>query len=865
MKKLVLILLFSVWHASLSGAVLRVAHTGEGKFKSIQAAIDAAAPGATIEIAAGTWQENILIRKGVTLKGAGWNETIVELPGNTEPTMEAFWDRVLKELEEMDLAERRKNMRLRLSLSNNQPLRIADAQGVTVSDIGFHWAGPKSINPHVIQQLAEITNASVNLQRVAIVGSAEDGLLVHGGGEVEIRDSLVAGNWGRGIQVNSGRFRLLGSDIRHNYKSHVFISHNVTSARVENCRLYGSAFFGFRAGGTNTVISGNAVFDTARAAFYLGRTSLTVSNNLFLNHAFGAAQAWDGNRDLFVNNTFVNTGRYGFTSIGTAKPILRRNIFWGHDTALQSSVSSVLSPDKQRPGDFELDGNLFSSNRTNWSRLRPDQGGKLETVSVENTFGSVFYDPGFRDPVGRDYSLRSDSRARAAGIGAVDPPSLKSPFPVTAFEKAMIPQSGSWDFKHWRKPPDPDLRAIRSRLMALMSGKPAAPAGSDVTYAQAFEDLYLHLGKRYPNFELKGIDWEAVGRELGPRGAKVKNDEEFGLLCWELVARLEDSHAYLRKGSINPPGPPFPRWDAGFACLLDAHGDVVIYDIAPISSAAEKGLQVGMTIDSINGKPVQEAIAETMQLLKRFVGYSSERYLKYHAVRWFARQHIQKMPLKVVAADHQGNRKLFALEATSDLRYLPRRPVPTPGISDTANVSWTMLPGDIGLIYVRRIKGDLVPKLDAAVTDLSVAKGLIIDVRGNSGGGFDNRAHLNFSPDFSKEPKRPRFLGPMAVLIDSRCISAGEGWASWFVASKRAKFFGTATAGASARKETYALKNQLFQVTFPVKPYRGFLDRIIERRGLEPHQEVRLSAADVQKRRDSVMEAAREELLRSVK
>ena len=850
----------------MSGAALQVAHSGEGKFRSIQSAIDAAAPGATIEIEAGTWRENISIRKAVALKGAGWDRTIVELPGNTEPTLEAFWDRLIKDLEAMKPGERQQQLRQRLRQPDNQPLKIANAKDVSVSDIGFHWAGPKSINPHVIQQLVEITNAIARLERVAIVGSVEDGMLVHGESDVEVRGSLVAGNWGRGIQVQGGRFRLVDSDIRHNYKYHVSIFHGVTFARVERCRLYGSAFFGFRAAGPNTVISGNAVYDTARTAFYLGRTSMTVSNNLFLNHAFGGAQAWDGNRDQFVNNTFVNTGRYGFTSIGTAKPILRRNIFWGHDTALQSSVSGALPPDKQRPGDFELDGNLFSSNRTNWSRLRPDQGGKPEMVSVDDGFGSVFFDPGFRDPVGRDYSLRPDSQARAAGIGASDPPTLKSPFPLTEHEQAIIPTTGSWDFKHWRKPPDPDLRSIRTRIAAVMSGKPSPGKRNDVTYAQAFEDLYLVLRTNYPNFKIKGIDWNAVGRELGPRGAKVKNDEEFGRLCQELVARLEDSHAYVGKGLISPPAPPFPRWDAGFACLLDKHGDVVIYDIAPISSAAEKGLKVGMTIDSINGKPVHEAIADTMKVLKRHVGYSSEQYLKYHAVRWFPRQPIQKFPLKVVAADHDGNRKLFPLEATSDVRYLRRRPIPTPGISENANVSWTMLPGDIGLIYVRRIKGDLIPKLDAAVSDLAVAKGLIIDVRGNSGGGFDSvRAHVNFAPDLSRDPERPRFLGPLAVLIDSRCISAGEGWASWFLANQRAKFYGSATAGASARKTTYELKNKLFKVTFPVKPYKGYLDRIIERRGLEPHQMVRLSAADVQKRRDSVMEAAREDLLKSVK
>ena len=169
---------------------------------------------------------------------------------------------------------------------------------------------------------------------------------------------------------------------------------------------------------------------------------------------------------------------------------------------------------------------------------------------------------------------------------------------------------------------------------------------------------------------------------------------------------------------------------------------------------------------------------------------------------------------------------------------------------------------NVGYIYVRRIKGQLTESLDRAVTQLKDARGLIIDVRGNSGGGFDaGRSHRNFDPHDRREPGRPRFAGPTALLIDSRCISAGEGWASWFIANQRARVFGSATAGASARKEIYTLKNGLYRVRFPVKAYSGFLDRPIERRGLEPDVPVRQTAADLAAGRDTVLETAKQYLL----
>jgi len=52
-------------------------------FKSIQAAINAAQPGATITIGAGTYTENIVLNKSLTLHGAGLNTVIY--PANSNP------------------------------------------------------------------------------------------------------------------------------------------------------------------------------------------------------------------------------------------------------------------------------------------------------------------------------------------------------------------------------------------------------------------------------------------------------------------------------------------------------------------------------------------------------------------------------------------------------------------------------------------------------------------------------------------------------------------------------------------------------------------------------------------------------------
>ncbi|KPK83146.1 MAG: hypothetical protein AMJ81_08530 [Phycisphaerae bacterium SM23_33] len=393
---------------------------------------------------------------------------------------------------------------------------------------------------------------------------------------------------------------------------------------------------------------------------------------------------------------------------------------------------------------------------------------------------------------------------------------------------------------------------------AAASSRPAAGPG----YEQAFQDLYETLGRRYPCFALKGIAWKKVGQELLPRSRQVKSDQEFGLLCMELVARLEDTHARLEPGAAKLPPAPVPLWDPGFACLIDDRGQPVVYHVDKVSPAQRAGVKVGMTVTSINGKLAGQVLKEQMALLGRYFGYSSQRVLQYDGGRFLARQMQERAKVELGMRDPSGKAYSFELEATLGVRYIPRLPVPIQGIPDSADVSWKMLPDNIGYVRVRRIRANLLASLDKAVAELKSARGLIIDVRGNTGGGFDASAAFdNFSP--GKQTHRPQFLGSIAVLVDEHCISAGEGWTSWFVANKRGRLFGSATAGASSRKETYTLSNGLYKVVIPVKAYAGFLHRPIERRGLEPDVPVRITASDLAAGRDTVLDAARQHLLQS--
>ncbi|MCA9291657.1 MAG: hypothetical protein KDA25_11060, partial [Phycisphaerales bacterium] len=350
-----------------------------------------------------------------------------------------------------------------------------------------------------------------------------------------------------------------------------------------------------------------------------------------------------------------------------------------------------------------------------------------------------------------------------------------------------------------------DRRTAIARLASL-AALPVLSARAQpdarVDNATDFRDLYDVMAQRYPCFALKGIDWNAVGAALLPRATNDLDDESFGLLCMELVARLEDSHAHLMKGTVDVPTPPIPRWGTGVFCLEDDEGRALVYHVA---SDDAREIRVGDVVTQVDGRPAGAAIADLGAQVSRYVGFSSPHLRRHDMFRALATRE-RDVAVRLTVESPDGAARTVAVPA----RYQggsPRLPLRHPDISESRDLTSTRLDGDVGWIYVRRIREGLDAALDGAVGALADAKGIIIDVRGNSGGGFDSRtAHMNFMPlGLPADPNRPRYTGGMAVLIDARCISAGEGWASWFMANQRARFFGATTAGASARKIDYTM------------------------------------------------------------
>jgi len=140
----------------------------------------------------------------------------------------------------------------------------------------------------------------------------------------------------------------------------------------------------------------------------------------------------------------------------------------------------------------------------------------------------------------------------------------------------------------------------------------------------------------------------------------------------------------------------FPRWDPGFACLIDDRERPVVYYVDKGGPAEAGGVKVGMSVLAIGGEGAGKHMERRMKEVKRYGGYSSDRYLRYHATQWLGRQIQKGAMVELKMQDVEGRTHAFKLPATLGVRYLPRRPVQIEGTSDTADLSWTTLEGTWG-------------------------------------------------------------------------------------------------------------------------------------------------------------------------
>lgn len=175
------------------------------------------------------------------------------------------------------------------------------------------------------------------------------------------------------------------------------------------------------------------------------------------------------------------------------------------------------------------------------------------------------------------------------------------------------------------------------------------------------------------------------------------------------------------------------------------------------------------------------------------------------------------------------------------------------------NVLHKLLPGGIGYISISHISQKTVTNLKAALSSLrdvgGISRGLVIDLRGNTGGSMKEAARS--ADEFLKKGLLLRTAGPngvpianlqgrmdaidsnteppvpIAVLVDKRTASGAEILAGALLEHERAVLIGAHTYGKGSVQKIYTLDEET-RLKLTVAEYFLANDRQINKNGLHP-------------------------------
>ncbi len=200
----------------------------------------------------------------------------------------------------------------------------------------------------------------------------------------------------------------------------------------------------------------------------------------------------------------------------------------------------------------------------------------------------------------------------------------------------------------------------------------------------------------------------------------VKSRSNFVTLLERVLEELYDNHTSLNTNlEISPRLVPtgldlWAEWRKGRAVITQLrHG----------FSAEQAGLKINMEIVSINGLPIEQAIARRLPKSLKAINME-ERNWALRAV--LAGMHDR--PRIIAAKSRKGLVAIYRLDlpgqtTVDSYRYIPK-------------VEWKILPRQIGYIKINDlISMEMVPQFDSALSGVRASRGLILDIRDIPGGG----------------------------------------------------------------------------------------------------------------------------------
>ena len=381
----------------------------------------------------------------------------------------------------------------------------------------------------------------------------------------------------------------------------------------------------------------------------------------------------------------------------------------------------------------------------------------------------------------------------------------------------------------------------------------------------SFEKVWKTIRDKHWETNPGGLDWNAIHAEFRPQIDAADSTERAREIMRQMLARLKETHfaifpaSVYRDVEVEMSGEGSPGID-----LRVIDGQAIVTDVDPGSPAEKAGVKPGWAIESVNGKPLRDAI-DKLKADPQIHEITLERAIlarlsgpvggTVHVV--FGTGARENRMLDLQLTEPRGDPTKFG---NLPLEYVW---IESKKIENTGYVRFNLF---LDLAH-------LMPRFSDAVESCRRCDGLIIDLRGNPGGiggmamgmaGFlvdkpDQRLGTMYmrgaTLNFVINPRAQGYKGPVAILIDGSSASTSEILAGGLKDIGRARIFGTRSAAAALPSVIEKLPNgDGFQ--YAIANYISEGGKALEGNGVTPDVEVKLTREALLSGHDPVMDAA---------
>ncbi len=400
---------------------------------------------------------------------------------------------------------------------------------------------------------------------------------------------------------------------------------------------------------------------------------------------------------------------------------------------------------------------------------------------------------------------------------------------------------------------------------------------------ESFDKVWSTVRAKHWDPALGGIDWDAVRAELRPRVEKAETDAEVRGIIGDMLSRLHLTHYGVIPGAVyrdvandktagtadggTQTGDGGQPGTAGIDIRV-IDGEALVVSVDPNSAAHKQGVRPGWIVRRIDDEdlaPVLRRVSatyrdSTMQalVLARTVLGRLDGLIENTVEVDFRDGRDKAVTLTLEREPPRGSPEKFGYMPEAWL-WIEAKPV-------------TPLIGYVAFNYFLD-PARLTAAFQGEFQSCGDCKGLVIDLRGNPGGigilamglaGYfidqPNRKlgtlYMRDLPmNFVVNPRTPAFHGAVAILIDGLSASTSEIFAGGLRDLKRARIFGTRSAGAALPSQFERLPNgDGFQ--YAMATYKSANGQTLEGTGVIPDQPAPLTRAALLAGHDPALDAA---------